>query len=220
MNDVVFLLTTKFWWIELPIIFPSSVRFSASKLHTSALTAILYTFVIQTTPTHQRACNSHGTQPATAHPDWDKDFPTGSGHCAGWEDCSLNPFMHRRTAIAHPEPTKSFPKWSPETAMLSVPFGYTHPPPLSCQGHCRKWYHKMKVSCQIYPATSGKRLIGASHKPAAYKWHEKKGLIMPSGWIRVCWCIHVAAQFGPLSGLQFDYKPVGSFKMGRVWVKS
>ena len=31
---------------------PSSVGFSAPKLHTSALTAILYTFVTQTTPTH------------------------------------------------------------------------------------------------------------------------------------------------------------------------
>ena len=31
---------------------PSSVRFSAPKLHTSALAAILYTFVMQTTPTH------------------------------------------------------------------------------------------------------------------------------------------------------------------------
>ena len=31
---------------------PSSVGFSAPKLHTNALTANLYTFVTQTTPTH------------------------------------------------------------------------------------------------------------------------------------------------------------------------
>ena len=31
---------------------PSSVRFSAPKLHTNTLAAILYTFVTQTTPTH------------------------------------------------------------------------------------------------------------------------------------------------------------------------
>ena len=50
--------------------------------------------------------------------------------------------------VAHPEPTKAFLKQSPETAMLSAPFGRTHPPPpypaLSTEaepiskGHCRK----------------------------------------------------------------------------------
>jgi len=47
--------------------------------------------------------------------------------------------------------------------------------------------------------------------------------IMPSGWIRVCWCIHVAARFWTLvwfTIVQPGYKPVGSFKMGQVWVKS
>jgi len=43
------------------------------------------------------------------------------GHCAGREDCFLNPFMHRRTAMTHPEPSKAFLKLSPETAMLSAP---------------------------------------------------------------------------------------------------
>ena len=84
----------------------------------------------QTTPTHKRAGNSHGTQPATAHLDCDKCFPAGNGHHAlacRQEDCFLNPFVHRRTAVAHSEPTKAFPKWSPETAMLSAPFG-CHPP--------------------------------------------------------------------------------------------
>jgi len=72
---------------------------------------------------------SHGTQPATARPDWDKCFPVRNGHRAGQEDCFLNPFVHRRTAVAHSEPTKAFSKRSPETAMLSAPFGCTHPPP-------------------------------------------------------------------------------------------
>ena len=72
---------------------------------------------------------SFGTQPATAHPDWHKCFPVGNGRRAGQEDCFLNPFVHRRTAVAHSEPTKAFSKQSPETAMLSAPFGCTHPPP-------------------------------------------------------------------------------------------
>ena len=58
---------------------------------------------------------------ATARPDLDKCFPAGNGHRAGQEDCFLNPFMHRRIAVAHSEPTKAFPKLSPETA-LSRPF--------------------------------------------------------------------------------------------------
>jgi len=55
------------------------VGFSAPKLHTSALTVILYMYVTQTTPTHQHAGNSHGTQLAA----WDKGFPTGNGCRAG-----------------------------------------------------------------------------------------------------------------------------------------
>ena len=31
--------------------------------------------------------------------------------------------------MAHPVPTKVFPKLNPETAMLFAPFGHTHPPP-------------------------------------------------------------------------------------------
>jgi len=45
------------------------------------------------------------------------------------EDCFLNPFVHRRTAVAHLQPTKAFSKRSPETAMLSAPNGYTYPLP-------------------------------------------------------------------------------------------
>ena len=48
---------------------------------------------------------------------------------AGREDWFLNLFVHRRTTVAHSEPTKVFPKWSPETAMLSAPFRCNHPPP-------------------------------------------------------------------------------------------
>ena len=35
----------------------------------------------------------------------------------------------KRAEMAHPVPTKSFLKTSPDTAMLFAPFGYTHPPP-------------------------------------------------------------------------------------------
>ena len=75
--------------------------------------------------------NSHNTQLAATCPDWDKCFPTWNGCCAGQEDCFLNPFVHRRTAVAHSEPTKVFPKQSPQTAMLSALFGCTHHLPLS-----------------------------------------------------------------------------------------
>ena len=37
--------------------------------------------------------------------------------------------MRRRTAVAHPEPTKAFLMLNPETAMLSTPIRCTHPPP-------------------------------------------------------------------------------------------
>jgi len=37
-----------------------------------------------------------------------KGFLTGNGHRARQKDCSLNPFMHRRTAMARPKPTMVF----------------------------------------------------------------------------------------------------------------
>jgi len=53
-----------------------------------------------------------------------------------------------RIAVAYSEPTKAFPKWSPEMAKLSAPFRCTPPtspyPALSAEaeliskGHCRK----------------------------------------------------------------------------------
>ena len=61
-------------------------------------------------------------------PDLENSFPAGNGHHARQEDCFLNVFMHRRTAVAHPEPTKVFLKLSPEMAMLSVLFRCTHSP--------------------------------------------------------------------------------------------
>ena len=44
----------------------------------------------------------------------------GNERCAGQEDCFLNLFVHRRTAVADSEPTKTFSKRSPETAMLHL----------------------------------------------------------------------------------------------------
>jgi len=51
------------------------------------------------------------------------------GTVQGKKTFFLNLFVHRRTAVANPEPTKAFLKLSPETAMLSAPFGCTHPLP-------------------------------------------------------------------------------------------
>jgi len=53
--------------LNLP--YPQFCQISAPKLHTSALEAILYTFVTQTTPTHYQANNSHSSRLATTHPD-------------------------------------------------------------------------------------------------------------------------------------------------------
>ena len=74
--------------------------------------------------------------------------------------------LHRRTEVAHPEPTKEFLELDPETAMLHAPFRCTHPPPhppfllmqnWSPKDIAGKWYQKMKVSNQIYVlAISGK----------------------------------------------------------------
>jgi len=66
-------------------------------------TAILYTRLKPHPPL--TSGNIHGTQPATARPDWDKCFPIGNGRRTGQEDCFLNPFVHRRTVVAHSEPT-------------------------------------------------------------------------------------------------------------------
>ena len=52
--------------------------------------------------------------------------------------CFLNPFVQRRTVVAHPEPTKMFLKLSPVMAMLSAPFWCTHPPPPVSKSVCAK----------------------------------------------------------------------------------
>ena len=105
----------------------------------------------QTTPTHSWACNTHGTQPATARPDWDKGFPTRNGHRAGREDCFLNPLMHRRTPKANQGFSKAKHRDCHAVCTLWVHSSTSPIPPWSP-------HHKMKVSCQIYPATSGKGL--------------------------------------------------------------
>jgi len=60
---------------------------------------------------------------------WENGFPTGNGCSARQEDCFLNPFVHRKTAVVNPEPTKAFLKLNTEIAMLSASFGCIHPPP-------------------------------------------------------------------------------------------
>jgi len=90
-------------------------------------------------------------------------LPVRNGHRTG---CFLNLFVHRRTAVAHSEPTKAFSKRSPETAMLSAPFGCTHPPPpvlpfLLSQNLSREVIAGSDVTrgkFRIYPATSEKGL--------------------------------------------------------------
>ena len=76
---------------------------------------------------------------------------------------------HRRTAVAHSEPTKVFPKPRDSHAVCTLrvhPSTSPYPAPSAeaepiSKGHCRKWHHKMKVSCWIYLATSGKGLRGS-----------------------------------------------------------
>jgi len=82
---------------------PICVGFSAPKLHTSAPTAILYTFV---------------TWLSTTLPDWEKCFTATSGGSIRRESCFLSLFVHRIKETADPVPTKVFLKVSPDMAML------------------------------------------------------------------------------------------------------
>jgi len=62
---------------------------------------------------------------------------------------------------------RCFQSWAQKQPWLFVPFRCTHPPPsilpflfllvknLSPK-HIVKWHHKTKVSCRMYPTTSGK----------------------------------------------------------------
>ena len=55
----------------------------------------------------------------------------------------------RRTAVAHPEPTRCWASPCPALSAEAEPI---------YKGHCMKWHHKMKASCRIYPTTSRKGL--------------------------------------------------------------
>ena len=110
---------------------------------------------------------SFGTQPATAHPDWHKCFPVGNGRRAGQEDFSQPVCASEDSSgplRANQGIFKAEPRDSNAVCTLRV-----HPPTSPCPAlsavaepiswsHCRKWRHKRKVSCRIYPATSGKGL--------------------------------------------------------------
>ena len=120
------------------------------------LTAIFYTFVTQTTPTS----NNHAlSQQPLAQAGINAsllEMGAVQGKRTVFSTCSC---IYRRTAVAHSEPRKASPKRSPkrssETSMLSATFGCTHllkQNLLISKGRCRKWHHKMKVSCRIYPA--------------------------------------------------------------------
>ena len=122
-----------------------------------------------TTPTHQGTSNSHGSLPTIARLDREKRFTARNGGPTRREDCFLGPFVQRRREMAHPAPTKGFSRLSPKAAMLPRLSAETHPPPpvppsllaqsLSPKDIAGSLTSLMKVSCRIYPATSGKGLI-------------------------------------------------------------
>ena len=71
-------------------------------------------------------------------------------------------FMHRRTEVALPEPTKAFLKLSSEMAMLSAPTHF-HLPTLSAHAELISIRHrKLIASFWVYLATSGKELISVA----------------------------------------------------------
>jgi len=75
--------------------------------------------------------------------------------------------MQRRIAVVPPEPTKAFLKWSPETAMLSAPFGCTHPPP-----PVSPFLLSQNLSCEVI---AGSDVTGGKFH-AGYIWlHPGKG---------------------------------------------
>ena len=59
----------------------------------------------------------------------EKCFTARNGGPTRREDCFLSPFVQRRREMAHPAPTKSFSRPSPEAAMLPMLSAETHPPP-------------------------------------------------------------------------------------------
>ena len=52
-----------------------------------------------------------------------KNFPTGNGRRAGWEDCFLNLFVHRRTAVAHQSQTRCFQNGAQKRPCCLHPLG-------------------------------------------------------------------------------------------------
>ena len=79
----------------------SSVGFSATKLHTSVFTAILYAFITPYPPINELAIvTALSRQPA--RPYWKNSFPTGNGHRVRREDCFLNLFVHMQEDSSGP----------------------------------------------------------------------------------------------------------------------
>ena len=118
-NQVAHALRTRdFWLASLSMHFP--IHFG-QRAHEYPVTL--------TTPTHQGAFNSHGSLPTIARLDREKFFTARNGGPTGREDCFLSPFGQRRREMAHPAPTKSFSRPSPEAAMLPKLSAETHPPP-------------------------------------------------------------------------------------------
>ena len=75
--------------------------FSAPKLHTSALAAILYAFMTPYPPINELAIvTALSRQPA--RPYWKNSFPTGNGHRVRREDCFLNLFVHMQEDSSGP----------------------------------------------------------------------------------------------------------------------
>ena len=95
-----------------PTIFPVLSAFQPpNSTHMTMQQSSTQSFVTLTTPTHQGPFNSHGSLPTIACLDQEKRFTARNGGPTRREDCFLSPFVQRR---AHPAPTKSFSRPSPE----------------------------------------------------------------------------------------------------------
>jgi len=73
--------------------------------------------------------------------------------CIGGQQCQSQPrHFQAEPRDSHAVCTlRVHPPTSPSPALSAVA------EPISW-GHCRRWHHKRKISCRIYPATSGKGL--------------------------------------------------------------
>ena len=124
------------------VTFSHPVTFSALKLHISVSALASW---LKPHP----ASNSHSTQLATAHPDWQKGFSLpemGAVHAGqeepvyAWEHSSGPPRANQGISKAQRRPCCLHPSGAPSHLPLSRPFSKE---PIS-KGHCRKWHHKMK----------------------------------------------------------------------------